>query len=79
MLMRKFLKGLKMLQRKNNSFLDLEFKIPTEADRPPPLAYHPLSPRKYLDFISIGIEMCPENLEKAKHDLKRAPKVRFEL
>ena len=68
-----------MLQKENNSILELEFKIPTEEDRPLPLEYHPLSPQQYLDFIMLGIKMNP-NIKKAlEYHMKHGPTVRFEL
>ena len=65
--------------KKNDPLLDLELKVPTDEDRPPPLEYHALSPEQYLDFIMLGIKMNP-NIKKAlEHHMKHAPKVRFTL
>jgi hypothetical protein len=67
------------MQQNNNIFLDLEFKIPSEKDKLPPLEYRPLSPRQYLDFIEMGIKFLPDFRSACERHMKNAPKVRFTL
>ena len=68
------------MKLETNSDLEMSFKIPTEEDfKCNRREYRPFSFRKYLDFISLGIKMCSDNNQTYKHDIKNAPKVRFEL
>ena len=65
----------------SHSDLDLEFKIPTEADMIAERNRSPLklSADKYFEFVELGIRMCPD-LKKARALKHRAGlKVRFEL
>lgn len=63
-----------------NSDLKMTFKIPTEEDfQYNKREYWPLSSKKYLDFIELGLKLNP-NIKKAfEFHKKHAPKVRFEL
>ena len=62
---------------RNNDLLEL--KVPTERDKRFKARRYNWSPEQYLEFVELGMRMCPD-LKKARAlKKKHGPTVRFEF
>jgi hypothetical protein len=71
-----FTKGLKMKLSENNI---LDLKMPSAMDCRQRARHHSLPPKKYLDFIEMGLKTNRYIKKYVGLRMKQGPTVRFEL